>query len=117
MELSPLQLIGGAVTSAAGGGGMSAFFNWLGSRSKTKAYTMGAVDHAVQTAMSSVTGQLERTEARLEAVEGQHKECEDALRKVREDLDETKRDRTELKAEIDRLMAGPVASYAPNGPK
>jgi hypothetical protein len=44
---------------------------------------MGAVDHAVQTAMSSVTGQLDRTEKRLEVVEKQHDECEANLSAVR----------------------------------
>lgn len=104
MEISSLQLVVGAVGTAAGGGGASSFFSWLGGRAKNKAYTMGAVDHAVQTAMQSVTGQLERTEKRLEVVEDQHKACERNLREVRLELDERR-------STIDRLMAGRVAGY------
>lgn len=110
MDLSPFQLIAGAAGSAAGGGGASSLFNWLGSRSKNKAYVMGAVDHAVQTAMASVTGQLERTERRLEVVEDQHDVCERNLREVRDEL-------AERKAEIDRYMAGRIAGYAEKAPK
>lgn len=103
MDLSPLQIIAGAASSAAGGGGVSSFFTWLGSRSKTKAYTMGAVDHAVQTAMTLVTD-------RLAKVEGQHEACEDSLREVRSEL-------AERKAEIDRLMSGRVAAFGEGAPK
>lgn len=120
MELSPWEIIGGVASSAVGGSGVSAFFNWMTGRQKTKAYTMGAVDHAVQTAMSSVTGQLDRTELRLEVVEKQHHECEANLREVRRDLEETKRhheqERSTLKAEIARLMGGRIANYGEKAP-
>lgn len=92
------------IVSALGGGGLSQFGHWLTTRSRTKAYTMGAVDHAVQTAMTVVTD-------RLEKVEKQHAECETSLREVNQRLDASERARTSLKDEMDRLMAGPVASY------
>jgi chromosome segregation ATPase len=82
----------------------------LGKRNRSQAYTMGAVDHAVQTAMQSVTGQLERTEERLERVEGQHQECEANLANVRADL-------AEAKAEIDKLMSGRIAVPGEPAPK
>ena len=76
----------------------------ISNRGKSKAYTMGAVDHAVQTAMSTVTDQLDRTEERLKVVEGQHHACEVSLREVNARLDEAKR-------EIGRLMSEPAAHY------
>lgn len=82
--------------SALGGGGVTQFFHWLNNRQKTKAYTMGAVDHAVQTAMNLVTDRLTRVEA-------QHEDCEAKLDIVRADLAISRR-------EIDRLMEGRVAS-------
>lgn len=92
------------VASAIGGGGLSQIANWLTARSRTKAYTMGAVDHAVQTAMTLVTD-------RLEKVEAQHAQCETNLREVRAEVDALTRERAEQKAEIDRLMSGPVPGY------
>lgn len=84
--------------------------DFFAGRQKSKAYTMGAVDHAVQTAMALVTG-------RLEIVERQHTECEANLREVRSEVDELKRERADQKAEIDRLMGGEVPAYAPAIPK
>jgi exonuclease VII small subunit len=108
-DLTPIQIIGGLATSAVSGGGASSFFTWLTTRKKStaegKAYTMGAVDHAVQTAMSSVTSQLERTEERLEKVEGEHEECRANLLEVKEDL-------ASARQEINRLMNGrPLPAY------
>lgn len=77
---------------------------WWNGRNKRDAYTMGAVDHAVQTAMKLVTD-------RLEKVEDQHAQCEADLSAVRIRLDGAERERSELRAEIDRMMAGGVASY------
>lgn len=74
----------------------------LAARGQSKAYTMGAVDHAVQTAMTLVTD-------RLEKVEGQHEACEATLQTVRQDL-------TEAKDEIARLMRGEVPVYEPKAP-
>ena len=71
---------------------------------------MGAVDHAVQTAMASVTSQLERTERRLELVEGQHARCQTDLGELRDEL-------ADRKAEIDRLMAGRVAAIGEEAPR
>lgn len=94
MTTSPSQF-SEVLIAALSGGGITQLGNWLASRTRNKAYTMGAVDHAVQTAMRVVTD-------RLEVVEGQHKECEANLRDVRSDLDHAK-------SEITRLMTGPVA--------
>lgn len=78
---------------------------WWTSRNKRDAYTMGAVDHAVQTAMKLVTD-------RLEKVEKQHIQCENDLADVRIWLNVSERERAELRAEIDRLMGGKVAPYS-----
>lgn len=83
------------MATGAAGVGLTQVFHWWANRGRTKAYTMGAVDHAVQTAMTLVTERLER-------VEGQHEACEVSLRDVNGRLDEAKR-------EIDRLMAGRIA--------
>lgn len=97
---------GEMLASAAGGGGLAQLVAWWNGRAKRNAYTMGAVDHAVETAMRVVTD-------RLETVERQHTACEASLREVRDDVDGLRRERADLKAEIDRLMAGPVARYSP----
>jgi chromosome segregation ATPase len=115
MDLSPMQLVASVFGGGAGGSAVTKVIEILSRRRSSQAYTMGAVDHAVQTAMGSVTGQLERTEARLEIVEAQHEDCQRNLQSVRTDLDASRqqydRERAELKAEIARLMAGPVATY------
>lgn len=89
--------------SALGGGGGAKLIDFFARRGRTKAYTMGAVDHAVQTAMTLVT-------ERLEKVEAQHGECEKNLREVRDEL-------AEAKAEINRLMLGPIANYGDRAPR
>ena len=99
---------------AAAGIIATSVFQYLGKRSQGKAYTMGAVDHAVQTAMESVTGQLERTEKRLGTMEDQHAECERNLGDMNRRLDDSERERSALKSEIDRLLSGPIAGYTPN---
>ena len=116
MDISPMQLIVSVFGGGAGGGAITKALDYLGQKGRSQAYTMGAVDHAVQTAMSSVTSQLERTEGRLEIVEAQHEDCERNLREVRADLDASKRERAELKAEIDRLMTGPGAGHSTISP-
>jgi len=88
--------------SALGGGGLAKCFDWLSSRGQSKAYTMGAVDHAVQTAMQLVT-------ERLEVVERQHNECQEHLQEVRETL-------TSAREEISRLMKGRVANWGEKAP-
>ena len=92
----------------AGGLGAAAVkaVDWLSSRTQAKAYTMGAVDHAVETAMRVVTN-------RLEVVEGQHQACDALLREVTRRLDASERERLALTAQIDRLMSGHVAEYGP----
>lgn len=94
---------GEMIASAVGGGGVTKAFEWIASRGRSKAYTMGAVDHAVQTAMTLVTD-------RLEKVEAQHEDCQDKLQEVRDDL-------AAAKAEIDRLMQGRVAKVGEKAPK
>lgn len=96
------------IASALGGGGMLKFADWLNSRQKTRAYTMGAVDHAVETALKAVTD-------RLQVVEAQHAHCDAELREVKDRLDGSERDRRELKLHIDRLMSGEVPGYGPHG--
>lgn len=105
------------VATALGSTGLTAAFNWWANRKKRDAYTMGAVDHAVETAMSSVTGQLQRTDERLQAVEKQHAECEANLAKVNLRLDAADREKADLAAEIERLMDGPVAVVGQPAPK
>lgn len=100
---------GGFLMSALSGGLLKTGLDWISKKGRSKAYTMGAVDHAVQTAMGLVTD-------RLELVEKQNRECENNLREVKDDLAASKRDREELKSEIARLMAGPVAGFAEKAP-
>ncbi len=116
MNLQTWQIVAGVFGSSGFGGAVSSGLVWLGKHQRSQAYTMGAVDHAVQTAMSSVTGQLDRTEKRLQAVEDQHEQCERNLVEVGRKLDAVTRDaaqeRAELLSQIDRLMAtGPAAPY------
>lgn len=103
------ELIGGLI----GGGGLSQAAHLLTSRRKVRADTF-------KTVVDTLSDRLEKTESRLDTVESQHTECEQNLREVREDLDASKRaseqERQELKAEIARLMAGPVAGYKPRIP-
>lgn len=103
------------ITGALGGGGILKAADWLNNRAKTKAYTMGAIDHAVETAMGSVTGQLERTDARLMNIEAEHRQCRDDLAAVQSRLDASERDRAELRAKIDELMAEEIARYPGQG--
>lgn len=71
-------------------------------RNQMRLYAMGAVDHAVSTAMDLVT-------VRLEKVEQQHYDCERSLRDLRQELHESK-------MEIDRMMAGRVAAWGEKPP-
>ncbi|HPA37374.1 MAG TPA: hypothetical protein PLV04_01415 [Phenylobacterium sp.] len=105
MNLDAGQLIATVVTGAAGGGGLSTLLTWLARRQRSQAYTMGAVDHAVQTAMSAVTAALERTEARLGLVEAQHGDCQTKLTLVHQRLDASERERAAIKAELDRVLS------------
>jgi hypothetical protein len=86
-----MSLVGGAIS----GGAITKGLDWLSTRGQSKARIMGAVDHAVETAMNLVTDRLER-------VEEQHAECQESLREVRDELAETR-------AEIARLLVGRVA--------
>lgn len=88
----------------------------MSKRTRSKAYTMGAVDHAVQTAMDVTSKRLEKTEGRLDHVEAQHEECERNLAIVRADLATEKLERAELQANIDRLMSGGPALYGQKAP-
>lgn len=109
------------VLKVAFGGGVGAALTKglevIATRGRSKAYVMGAVDHAVETAMSSVTGQLERTEDRLVRIEAQHEDCERNLQGVRNDLADEQRQRAELQDNIDRLLQGPVALVGQQPPK
>lgn len=77
--------MGGVVS----GGALTKGFDWLSTRGQSKARLMGAVDHAVQTAMNLVTDRLER-------VEEQHAECQESLQEVRNELGDTRAKLSEL---------------------
>lgn len=97
MQVDATAIIGWCL-SGGGGAALTKGLEVWGRRGRNQSYTMGAVDHAVQTAMTLVT-------VRLERVEGQHEECERNLAEVRDDL-------AGAKAEIARLLsAGQTASY------
>lgn len=81
---------GEMLVSAIGGGGLAKGFDWLMSRGQAKSNMMGAVDHAVQTAMQLVTDRLERVEA-------QHAECQENLQEIRDELAEAKSQIARLK--------------------
>jgi hypothetical protein len=109
MELSPLQVIGGLVSTAVGGGGVTAFFNWLGTRDKAQAYAKGLVDRAMENALAGISDQLKRADERLALVEKHRDECD-------EELERGRLERAGLQAQIARLMAGPVANYGDRAP-
>lgn len=90
MSLNSLPY-GEMIVSAIGGGGLAKAADFLIQRVQGKATMMGAVDHAVQTAMQLVTERLERVEA-------QHEQCQENLQEIRDEL-------AEAKAEIARLKA------------
>lgn len=87
---------------AVAGAALTAMFGWLRSRQRTTAYTMGAVDHAVTTAMASVTDEVGRLNKKIEAVEGKHERCE-------AELEDGRRERGALRRQIEELMLRPVA--------
>lgn len=108
---------GNLIAGALSGGLITKGAEWVGRRGRVQAYTMGAVDHAVQTAMQSVTGQLTRTEERLEKVEGQHEDCERNLAEVRKEAAEARAEaekaRAEAREQIAKLMGDTVPGYQP----
>lgn len=105
MNLNMWQVLVTTLTGAAGGGGATHLFSWLAQRQRSQAYTMGAVDHAVQTAMATVTAALDRTEARLGLVEAQHSDCQKKLALLHQRLDASEREREAIKAELERVLA------------
>lgn len=106
-DLSPIQIIGGAI----GGGGVSAFFGWLTQRGKQSSYVQGQVDRAMENALEGVSQQLKRADDRIQAVEDREVKCQEDLQDVRRRLEESELDRAELRREITALMAGPPATY------
>lgn len=105
------------VLGLVGGGGLTQLGNWLLNRSKATAYSMGAVDHAVKTAfggMETVVDGLRKEVGRLtekvEAVEGKHDACET-------ELDASRKDRADLRAQLDKLMSEPIARIGEHPPE
>lgn len=92
----------GSLLGAGAGAAITAGFSWLRSRSRTAAYTMGAVDHAVQTAMASVTSEVDRLNTQVTNMHAQHERCE-------AELEDGRIERVQLRRQIDGLMAGRVA--------
>lgn len=95
--------------SALGGGGLSSLLTFLNQRSRARSYAMGAVDHAIETALKSVTGEVDRLNTKIEQVEAKHEVCEHELQASRDE-------RAELRAQIAVLMAGPVAPFGAKPP-
>lgn len=112
MQLDELLKLGAAIIT---GGGIAKLGDVLASRQKAKAYTMGAVDHAVETAMKSVSAQLDRTDGRLAKMEAAEAACRIELAGVKERLDGSERERAALRGQVDQLMAAPVATYPEQG--
>lgn len=109
MQLPDFHLPGSVVGMGVGGAA-TALFNWLRSRQRTTAYTMGAVDHAVTTAMASVTEEVGRLNKKIELVETKHERCE-------AELEDGRRERETLRREIADLMSGRVAQPLERAPK
>lgn len=78
---------------AVGGSGVTGLFNWLQHRGQSKSYVMGAVDHAVETALESVTSECKRLNGDIASLRAEHARC----------LVET----NEMKAQIADLMKAP----------
>jgi hypothetical protein len=91
-------------TALVGGGALTKVLDMILSRGQMRAYAMGAVDKAVETALASVTKQLETTDYRLRVAEEHRAICE-------RELDDVKDRQIHLQREIDRMMAGPVAPH------
>jgi len=113
------------IATAGVAAGVTQLFNWLAGRRKNEmqaqAYAQGAVDHAVktafggmETAVDGLKGEVGRLSLRVAECDVKHQDCEQNLREVRVDLDQTKRLH---RAEIDRLMAGPIAGASDRPPE
>lgn len=79
VELKDLALL-------LGGGGIGAVLKWIDDRSKTRAYTLGVVDKAVDTAMRSVTREVERLNTEIDKMRVKHARCETELAEVKQEL-------------------------------
>lgn len=65
-----------------GGAGLGAILKWLDSRGKTRHYTMGMVDQAVQTAFSGLNDEIMRLNAQITEMRKLHQNCESALERA-----------------------------------
>lgn len=84
-------------TAAISGGGIGWITTFIQDKSKSRAYTMGAVDQAVKTALESVTAEVNRLNHELDELREAHKQCQVDLSSMRK--------------EIDKLMSGPIPGY------
>lgn len=104
-----------ALAGAVGGGGITQLAAFLNERAKGRAYTMGAVDHAVETALSSVTQEVERLNKQVvelrEQARVEHEDCQLQLKGIRSEAQSAKAEAERLRGEIDQLMRGRVANY------
>jgi chromosome condensin MukBEF ATPase and DNA-binding subunit MukB len=84
------------IVSVLGAGGLTQLGNILSRRDKSRQYAQGAVDRAMQ----SVAGQLERTDKRLTEMEAQHAKCEAELTEFKHRLGVSEEDCAELRRYI-----------------
>lgn len=100
---------GEMVASALSAGGLTQLLNWFTNRSKAQAYSQGMVDRALEKALKGVSDQLTRADMRIQAVEAHRDQCE-------RELADGRRERAELLARLDELMAGRIARIGEQAP-
>src|SRR5690349_16400792 len=91
-------------SAVVSGGGVGWLTTFLQEKTKSRAYTMGAVDQAVRVALDSVVAEVDRLNKEQDKLRGQHQECLDKNTKLEHEL-------AELRDNIDKLMSGKVPGY------
>jgi hypothetical protein len=97
------------VATALGGGGLGAIIKWLTDKGKDRAYVMGAVDKATEAAFKRWSAEVTYLTEQVGLLRKHSQECED-------ELAESRRDRQELRDQINALMRGRVASWGEHAP-
>lgn len=92
------------ITAALSGGGVSWAATWLNERSKSRSYTMGAVDQAVKVALESVTIECQRLNKEIDKLRSDHRDCRDKNDELEAEIDK-------LRKQLDELMNQPSSVY------
>jgi cell division protein FtsB len=79
-------------SAALSGGVVSWLATWLNEKSKSRAYTMGAVDSAVKTALESVTAEVDRLNGKIKQLEADQDACHARNRRLERELAELRQE-------------------------